>query len=320
MKTPYIENELKLVIVNKGKDSLKVSKADKVFKYIGLTLIYIFLVLVAFFALLPFYWMILTSLKYQDAQHLQVDNNFFIPFDQIAWSNYVKVFQVDGFDIPQLLVNTLVVVVISTLGTFFITVFASFAFTRLQFKGRDSVFYIFLMTMMIPSELFVMSNFITVYRLGLLNGERWETYVATFAPFLVNVFYIYLLNQSFKQIPNELYLASKVDGKSDWQYLWKVMVPIASPTLITIVILKVISAWNAYAWPKTVVLNDPTYSQITVALRDFAEFYIGNGSERRELITYEMAGTVIVTVPLILLFIFFRKYIMRGVGRAGIKG
>ena len=178
---------------------------------------------------------------------------------------------------------------------------------------------LFLITMMIPSELFVTSNFITMYRLNLLNG-RWQIYFATMAPFLVNVFYIYLLNQTFKQIPNELYLAARVDGKNDWQYLWKVMVPIASPTLITIVLLKVISGWNAYAWPKTVVMGDATYAQITVALRDFADFSIGIGSSSRDLVTLQMAGTVIVTLPLIILFLVFRKYIMRGVGRAGIKG
>lgn len=319
MKTPTLNQNIVLVIDKKGKDSNKITKADKVFKIIGLIFVYAFLLLVAFFALLPFYWMILTSLKYQDIGHFTVDNKFYIPFDEIAWSNYIKVFQVDGFDIPSLLVNTLTVVGISTIGTFFITVFASFAFTRLQFKGRDAVFMLFLITMMIPSELFVTSNFITMYRLNLLNG-RWQIYFATMAPFLVNVFYIYLLNQTFKQIPNELYLAARVDGKNDWQYLWKVMVPIASPTLITIVLLKVISGWNAYAWPKTVVMGDATYAQIAVALRDFADFSIGIGSSSRDLVTLQMAGTVIVTLPLIILFLVFRKYIMRGVGRAGIKG
>ena len=319
MKVSSLDQNTRLVIVSKSKNLNEGKKLDKVLKIIVLIFVYALLIAFALFCLLPFYWMILTSLKYQDAEHYQIGNSFFIPFDEIAWSNYVKVFQVDGFDIPNLLINTLTVVIISTVGTFFITVFASFAFTRLQFKGRDAVFFIFLATMMIPSELFVTSNFITMYRLNLLDGRR-QIYFATMAPFLVNVFYIYLLNENFKQIPNELYLAAKVDGKNDWQYLWKVMVPIASPTLITIIILKVISGWNAYAWPKAVVLNDPTYAQITVALRDFANFFVGNGSERRELVTLQMAATVIVTIPLLLLFIFFRKYIMRGVGRAGIKG
>ena len=319
MKTPALDQNIVLDKKKKGKDTIRTSKIDTTFKVIGLIFVYIFLLIVAFFALLPFYWMILTSLKYQDIGHFNIDNNFYIPFDQIAWSNYIKVFQVDGFDVPNLLINTLSVVIISTVGTFFITVFASFAFTRLQFKGRDAVFMLFLVTMMIPSELFVTSNFITMYRLNLLEG-RWQIYFATMAPFLVNVFYIYLLNQTFKQIPNELYLAARVDGKNDWQYLWKVMVPIASPTLITIVLLKVISGWNAYAWPKTVVMGDATYAQITVALRDFADFSIGIGASSRDLVTLQMAGTVIVTLPLIILFLVFRKYIMRGVGRAGIKG
>lgn len=319
MKTPTLDQNIVLVIDKKGKDTIKTTKLDKTLKIIGLIFVYAFLLIVAFFALLPFYWMILTSLKYQDANNYYIGNDFYIPFDQIAWSNYIKVFQVDGFDVPNLLINTLTVVIISTVGTFFITVFASFAFTRLQFKGRDAVFMLFLVTMMVPSELFVTSNFITMYRLNLLDG-RWQIYFATMAPFLVNVFYIYLLNQTFKQIPNELYLAARVDGKNDWQYLRKVMVPIASPTLITIVLLKVISGWNAYAWPKTVVLGDPTYAQITVALRDFADFSVGIGASSRDLVTLQMAGTVIVTLPLIILFLVFRKYIMRGVGRAGIKG
>lgn len=319
MKHSTFDQNTKLVIVSNKKDLDKGKKTRKVMRIIVLIFIYIFLILFSFFCLLPLYWMVITSLKFQSAEHYQISNDFFIPFDEIAWSNYIQIFQVGGFDVPNLLVNTLTVVILSTIGTFFITVFASFAFTRLKFKGRDAVFFIFLATMMIPSELFVTSNFITMYRLNLLDG-RWQIYFATMAPFLVNVFYIYLLNQTFKQIPDELYLASKVDGKNDWQYLWKVMVPIASPTLITIIILKVISGWNAYAWPKTVVLGDPTYAQITVALRDFADFYVGSGAARRELITLQMAATTVVTLPLLILFIVFRKYIMRGVGRAGIKG
>lgn len=319
MRNNDLVNNVTLVIDNSFKDVKKSTKKAKIFKIIGLVFVYLFLIIAAFFALLPFYWMILTSLKYQDINNMNIDNKFYIPFNEIGWSNYVKVFQVDGFDIPNLLINTLIVMVISTIGTFFITVFASFAFTRLKFKGRDFIFYIFLMTMMIPSELFVTSNFITMYRLNLLEG-RWQVYFATFAPFLVNVFYIYLLNENFKGVPNELYLASKMDGKSDWEYLWKVLVPISSPTLITIVLLKVISAWNAYAWPRTVVLGDPTYAQITVALRDFANFYIGVGDSERLLVTVQMAATVIVTIPLMILFILFRKYIVRGVGRSGIKG
>lgn len=320
MKVADYDKNMKLVISYEGKDLNKSNVKNKIIKVILLIFTYLFLLVFALFCLLPFYWMILTSLKYQDLNHFSIDNNFYIPLDEIAWSNYIKVFSVSGFDIPNLLINTLTVIILSTIGTFFITIFASFSFTRLKFKGRDTVFYIFLITMMVPSELFVTSNFITMYRLNLLNGGRWETYFATMAPFLVNVFYIYLLNQTFKKIPNELYLAARSDGKNDWQYLWKVMVPIASPTLITIILLKVISAWNAYAWPKTVVLGDPSYAQISVALRDFADFTTGVGTSTRDLVTLEMAATVIVTLPLLILFIIFRKYIMKGVGRAGIKG
>ena len=174
--------------------------------------------------------------------------------------------------------------------------------------------------MMIPSELFVITNYISVYRLGLLDGDRWGTYLAIMLPFIVNVFYIYLLNENFKQIPNELYLASKIDGKSDWKYLWKVMVPIASPTLITIIILKVISTWNAYAWPKTVTISNPEFTLISVGIRDYAEFTLEEGGKIFELQSLQMAATVIVTIPLIIIFIVFRKYIMNGTSRTGIKG
>ena len=178
------------------------------------------------------------------------------------------------------------------------------------------------MTMMIPSELFVITNYISVYRYGLLE-DRWGVYFAIMLPFFVNVFYIYLLNENFKQIPNELYLASKIDGKSDIKYLFKVMIPIASPTLITIVILKVISTWNAYAWPKIVTGTSGTRSEwtlISVGIRDIANFVYREGDKTFVLQSLQMAATVLVTIPLVIIFIVFRKYIMSGTSRAGIKG
>ena len=175
---------------------------------------------------------------------------------------------------------------------------------------------------MIPSELFVITNYISVYRYGLLE-DRWGVYFAIMLPFFVNVFYIYLLNENFKQIPNELYLASKIDGKSDIKYLFKVMIPIASPTLITIVILKVISTWNAYAWPKIVTGTSGMRSEwtlISVGIRDIANFVYREGDKTFVLQSLQMAATVLVTIPLVIIFIVFRKYIMSGTSRAGIKG
>ena len=214
--------------------------------------------------------------------------------------------------------NTIVVAFFSTAGTLLTTILAAFAFARLKFKGRDAVFAVFLMTMMIPGEMMVISNYITVASFGWVgqNQTLTQAYLAMIIPFIISVFYIYLLRQNFKQIPNELYLAAKVDGKSDWSFLWKVMVPLAAPTLISITILKFMGTWNSYVWPNLVTqsrdyrlisngLRSSTFVDVDLGLTDYG---------------YQMAATVLVTVPLFLLFIFFRKYIMKGVGRAGIKG
>ncbi len=288
----------------------------KVLKVLGVVITYALLVFALFIALLPFYWMIITSLKsYEEA--VSTPPTFF-PTEGIYFSNFSEVFTY--FDFTRYVGNTLIVIVISTIGTVLTTILAAFAFARLEFKGRDTLFVVFLATMMIPSELFVITNYITVYRYGLLDSDRTaiQSYLAIMLPFIVNVFYIYLLRQNFKQIPNELYLAAKVDGKTDLEYLFKVMVPIASPTIVTITILKIISTWNAYAWPNAVASSttDP-YTIISVALEN-TQFVDSAGM--RELVNIEMAAAVLVTLPLILLFIIFRKYIMKGASKAGIKG
>ena len=232
------------------------------------------------------------------------------------WSNYVYVF--DSFDFLKYMKNTIVVAIFSTAGTLITTIFAAFAFARLKFKGREPLFLVFLMTMMIPGEMMVISNYITVAAFGWIGTGQTLTkaYLAMIVPFLVSVFHIYLLRQNFKQIPNELYLAAKVDGKSDWKFLWRVMVPLAAPTLISITILKFMGTWNSYVWPN-LVTNSDDFRLISNGLRgsSFTDADIGKTSYG-----YQMAATVLVTVPLFLLFVFFRKYIMRGVGRAGIKG
>ena len=317
-------SEIEFVIEGFNTSVDKTRKKDKVLRVFYLIIIYAFLIFFAIIMMIPFYWMVISSLKSEvsNGVYLGLDNNFFIALDQIAWDNYALIFDPARLDFFNYLYNTFVVVIISTLGTLFVTIFASFAFARLQFKGKDVTFYIYLITMMIPSELFVVTNYIQVYRYGLLDST-WGTYLAIMLPFIVNVFYIYLLNEAFKQIPNELYLAAKIDGKSDWKYLWKVMVPVASPTLITIIILKVISTWNAYAWPKTVAPQGSTNQSanlISVAIRDFANFIYREGGNEFVLQSLQMAATVIVTIPLVIIFIVFRKYIMNGTSRAGIKG
>ena len=316
--------EYKFVVEGFKGSTKETEKKEKTLKIVFSVFSYVFLTIFALIMMFPFYWMVLTSLKQEvfDGRFLGLTNEFFISFSNIMRKNYVDVVDPSKFDFLNYLLNTVIVLVISTIGTLFITIFASFAFARLEFKGKDLTFYVYLMTMMIPSELFVITNYISVYRYGLLE-DRWGVYFAIMLPFFVNVFYIYLLNENFKQIPNELYLASKIDGKSDIKYLFKVMIPVASPTLITIVILKVISTWNAYAWPKIVTGTSGTRSEwtlISVGIRDIANFVYREGDKTFVLQSLQMAATVLVTIPLVIIFIVFRKYIMSGTSRAGIKG
>ena len=290
------------------KDKKRLTLANKVF---SLTLTYAFLVLMAIVVIFPFYWMIITSLK--TGSEIKALIPTFWP-QVIRWENYSDALRRLNFG--TLLTNTLVVGILSTIGTIFTTIFAAFAFARLQFKGRDFMFSLLLATMMIPGEMMVISNYISVSLFGMTGGKNLAgAYAAMILPFMISVFYIYLLRQNFKQIPNELYLAAKVDGKSDWAFLWKVMVPLAMPTLITIFILKLMGAWNSYVWPNLIASGNSSYYLITNGLRNTF-----NTAANIDDYGIQMAATVIVTVPLLLLFIFFRKYIMRGVSRAGIKG
>lgn len=306
---------LRLVLRN---DKLSIKQKQRLAltgRVLSLIIMYAFLIFMAILMIFPFYWMIITSLK--TGEEIQANQQTFWP-TVIYWENYVSAVERMNFGVA--IGNTLLVGVVSTLGTLITTILAAFAFARLEFKGRDAVFMILLSTMMIPGEMMVTSNYISVSLLGMTGGVGANTnymgaYAAMILPFMVSIFYIYLLRQNFKQIPNELYLAAKVDGKSDWSFLWKVMVPLAAPTLITICILKLMGAWNSYVWPNLIGGgNDQLYLVTTALRRTF------NSLERPDDAGAQMAATVIVTVPLLALFIIFRKYIMRGVGRAGIKG
>ena len=284
---------------------------SKVTHIISLVVIYLFLAFMAIIVIFPFYWMIITSLK--TGEEIKALVPTFWP-QIIMWSNYSQA--LSRLNFGTLLTNTFIVGIISTIGTLLTTIFAAFAFARLQFKGKDFVFSLLLGTMMIPGEMMVISNYISVSLFGMTGGKNIAGgYAAMILPFMISVFYIYLLRQNFKQIPNELYLAAKVDGKSDWAFLWKVMVPLAMPTLITIFILKLMGAWNSYVWPNLIASGNKNLYLITNGLRETF-----NTASDIDAYGIQMAATVIVTVPLLLLFIFFRKYIMRGVGRAGIKG
>ena len=265
---------------------------------------YAFLILMAIIVLFPFYWMIISSLKTLEEYRWSVPS--FWP-QTIMLSNYAEAFTTAN--LGSLFKNTLFVGVVSTLLSLVITVLCAFAFARLEFKGRDALFGLLLATMMIPGELFTITNYVTVAELGWMN-----TFTVLIVPFLVSVFYIYLLKQNFLQIPNELYLAAKVDGTSDLKYLWKVMIPLALPTLISITILKMMGAWNSYIWPR-LVANDEAHRMITNGLRNAFTDTTGD-------VNYpvQMAAVAIVSAPLFLVFIFLRKYIMAGVSRSGIKG
>lgn len=308
-----VNNRIVLSIEEAGKTVDAIKAGEKVGRIFMTILTYIFILILAAGVIFPFYWMIITSLK-QNTE-IQSSTQTFFP-NIVMWSNYVYVFQV--FNFVTYMTNTIVVAIFSTLGTLITTIFAAFAFSRLTFKGRDALFMVFLMTMMIPGEMMVISNYITVASFGWIGTGQtlFDAYLAMIVPFWISVFYIYLLRQNFKQIPNELYLAAKVDGKSDWSYLWKVMVPLAAPTLISITILKFMGTWNSYVWP-ALVADTEEFRLISNGLRggSFVDADTGNTEYG-----YQMAATVLVTVPLFLLFVFFRKYIMKGVGRAGIKG
>ena len=290
--------------VMQARNLQQVSAAQRVVQILSKFGTYLFLCVMALAVLFPFYWMIISSLKSQGEYRAAIPT--FFP-RQIVWHNYVEAFTTGK--LGDLFLHTLYVGVVSTLLSLVVTVLSAFAFARLEFKGKDMVFGALLATMMIPGELFTITNYITVNQLDWMN-----TYYALIVPFLVSVFYIYLLRQNFQQIPNELYLAAKVDGTSDIKYLWKVMVPLALPTLISITILKMMGAWNTYIWPK-LVANDDAHQLITNGLRN--AFTTTSGQVNYPV---QMAAVAIVSAPLFLVFIFLRKYIMAGVSRSGIKG
>ena len=286
------------------KDMQKVSVEQRIGKILVLILIYAFLIFMAIAVLFPFYWMLNSSLKSLDEYRMSVPT--FWP-KQVLFSNYATAFTTAN--LGRLFLNTLYVGLVSTILSLVITVLSAFAFARLEFKGKNVLFAALLATMMIPGELFTITNYITVSNLGWKN-----TYTVLIVPFLVSVFYIYLLRQNFMQIPNELYLAAKVDGTSDIKYLWKVMIPLSLPTLISITILKMMGAWNSYIWPR-LVANDEAQQMITNGLRNAFTETTGD-------VNYpvQMAAVAIVSLPLFLVFVFLRKYIMKGVSRSGIKG
>ena len=294
----------KSIQVMQAQDLKKVTTKQHFGAFFGKAGVYLFLILIAVIVLFPFYWMLISSVK--SLYEYKLSKPTLWPM-QILLTNYAEAFTTAN--LGRLFMNTAYVGIVSTLLSLFITIITAFAFARLQFKGKELLFAALLATMMIPGELFTITNYMTVSTFGWMN-----TFTALIVPFLVSVFYIYLLRQNFLQIPNELYLAAKVDGTSDWKYLWKVMVPLALPTLISITILKMMGAWNSYIWPR-LVANDEAHRLVTNGLRDAFTDISGDTNY-----PVQMAAVAQVSAPLFLVFIFLRKYIMAGVSRSGIKG
>lgn len=269
------------------------------------TVTYVLLTVWAVMVLFPFYWMLLTSVKSYGAYNSEYIPKFFTLSPTME--NYVDAFTT--VSLGKYLANTLIFTVITTGLMLFVVILAAFAFARLEFKGKNIVFLIFLSLMMIPNELVIITNFVTVTNLDMRN-----TFQGLILPSVMSVFYIYLLKENFEQIPDGLYRAAKVDGTSDLKYLLKVMIPISRPTLITITILKVIECWNSYVWPR-LITDDPNYYLVSNGIQEIRENGFG-----RENIPAMMAAVVVISVPLILLFLVFRKKVMEGVARGGTKG
>lgn len=291
--------------MEKHTDYAKIEKQARIRSRVRSTVVHILLSLWAVIVLFPFYWMVLTSVKSYSAYNSEYIPKFFTLSPTLQ--NYVDAFT--AVPLGRYFTNTLVFTLITTLLMLSVITLAAFAFARLEFKGKRLAFTLLLSLMMIPNELVIITNFVTITDLGLRN-----TLTGLILPSVTSVFYIYLLKENFAQIPDELYYAAKVDGTSDFKYLTKVMIPICSPTMITIVILKVIECWNSYVWPR-LITDDENYFLVSNGIQAIRESGFG-----RENIPAMMAAVVVISVPLIALFLIFRNKIMDGASRGGTKG
>lgn len=290
-------------IMEKNSDSRQ--KAYIVSERIRKVIVYAFLAFWAVMVLFPFYWMILTSVKSYSAYSSEYVPKFFTAAPTLQ--NYADAFS--KVPLGRYFTNTIIFTVSTTALMLLVIVLAAFAFARLSFRGKNIVFALFLALMMIPTELVIITNFVTITQLGLRN-----TFLGLILPSVTSVFYIYLLKENFEQVPDELYYAAKVDGTSDMKYLFKVLLPITRPTVVTVTILKVIECWNAYVWPRLITDNEK-YFLVSNGIQTIRESGFG-----RENIPAMMAAVVVISVPLIILFLVFHRKIMEGVSRGGTKG
>ncbi|MCC8046486.1 MAG: carbohydrate ABC transporter permease [Clostridiales bacterium] len=264
----------------------------------------VLLALWALIVLFPFYWMVLTSVKSYGEYSSESVPKFFTLTP--TWQNYADAFT--QVPLARYLANTVFFALVTTAIMLVVITLSAYAFARLDFRGKNVVFVFFLSLMMIPNELVIITNFVTITNLNLRNS-----FPGLILPSVTSVFYIYLLKENFEQIPDSLYYAAKVDGTSDFKYLWKVMLPISKPTVTTITILKVIECWNSYVWPR-LITDDQNYYLVSNGIQEIRENGFG-----RENIPAMMAAVVVISVPLIVLFLIFRKQIMAGVSRGGLK-
>lgn len=286
-------------------DYEQIEAAAKRKKRIRTFFVGLLLTLWAILVLFPFYWMLLTSVKSYGSYNSEYIPKLFTLHPTLE--NYASAFS--QVPLARYFLNTLIFTVITTGLMLVVTVLAAFAFSRLRFPGRDLIFTLFLSLMMIPTELVVITNFVTITNLDLRNS-----FLGLILPSVTSVFYVYLLKENFSQVPDELYYAAKVDGTSDLKYLWKVMIPMCQPTIVTVTILKVIECWNSYVWPR-LITDDQNFFLVSVGIQEIRENGFG-----RENIPAMMAAVVVISLPLILLFLMFRKKIMAGVARGGTKG
>ena len=288
--------------MNETKKAKNQSKTVRIFKKIG---IYFGLSLWALAVLFPFYWMLQNSFKSFSEYNAESIPKFFP--SNITFDNYIQAFT--AVPIAKYLLNTLIFTLATTLITLIVIVLAAFAFARLDFKGKNLAFTLFLALMMIPNELVIITNYVTITNMDLRN-----TFLGLILPSVTSIFFLYLLKENFAQIPDELYLAAQVDGSTDFNYLIKVMVPISSPTIVTILILKTIECWNSFVWPR-LITDDQAYFLISNGIQEIRESGFG-----RENVPAMMASVVVISLPLIVLFLIFKNRIMEGVSRGGTKG
>ena len=286
-------------------DYEKIEKSARTGNRVRKTITYILLTLWGLVVLFPFYWMILTSVKDYGAYNSEYIPKFIA--ENPTLQNYKDAFTL--VPLGKYFTNTLIFTIITTVLMLIVIVLAAFAFARLNFKGKNIVFALFLSLMMIPNELVVITNYVTI-----TNWNMRNTFTGLILPSVTSVFYIYLLKENFEQIPDELYKAAKVDGTSDFKYLMRVMIPISRPTIITVIILKVIECWNSYVWPR-LVTDDSNYFLVSNGIQEIRENGFG-----RENIPAMMAAVVVISVPLVIIFLIFHKKIMAGVSRGGTKG